>query len=147
MKRPIESEMVLAVADVSGFAKACRGKSDVETFEMLDHFYTLVGKVVAGTGGTVVKFMGDCAFVVFPGSNARQAVTALHELRSAGADLWATFGLACHTRVHAHIGCVASGQMGPDQRFDVVGKSVNDLFQMSWDGPELSEALRKITEK
>ena len=46
MKQPTEAEMLLAVADIAGFAKACRGKSDRETFDMLDRFYELVGKSV-----------------------------------------------------------------------------------------------------
>ncbi len=142
MRKPTEGEMVLAVVEVAGFAKACHGKSDVEIFEILDRFYHLVGTVVSGAGGTVVKFMGDCAFVVFPGNKARQAVAVLRELKAAGDGLWGAVDPACRTRMHAHIGHVASGPMGLDQRFEVVGRNVNDLFLMPWDGPELSEALR-----
>ena len=147
MKTPTESVMVLAVADIAGFARACRGKSDAETFAMLDRFYRLVGKTVPKAGGTVVKLMGDCAFVVFPGNKAREAVGALQDLKAGAGDMWAAFGSACRLRVHAHIGRVASGRIGPDRRFDVVGKSVNELFMMPWDGPEWSEAMRKVAEE
>ena len=46
----------------------------------------------------------------------------------------------------AHLGRVVSGPLGPEPRFDVVGKSVNALFRMPWDGPELSDELRRAVE-
>ncbi len=144
MKKPTEGEMVLAVADVAGFTKACQGKSEVEVFATLDQFYGVVDKLVSAAGGTVVKFMGDSAFVVFPVGKAKEALAALQDLKSTTSDLWVGFGAACHLRVHAHVGRVASGPLGAEQRFDVVGRAVNDLFRMPWDGPECSEALRKI---
>lgn len=139
--------MVIAAVDIAGFAKVCLGKTDLETFDMLDRFYKFVGKVVDAASGTAVKFMGDCAFVVFPANNAKQAVAVLRRLKSCGIDIGASSVSACSLRVHAHIGRVVSGPIGPDKKFDVVGKNVNYLFMMPWDGPELSGDLKKVIEK
>ena len=35
MTEPKECRMVVAIADITGFAKACESKSDLETFSML----------------------------------------------------------------------------------------------------------------
>jgi adenylate cyclase len=145
MNGPEQKTLVIALADVAGFAKACQGRSDLETFQMLDRFYGLVGTVVGQAGGTVVKFMGDCALVVFPQDRAQAAVAALRELRAKAGPIWSEFGAACTLRIKAHIGSVACGPIGPDGRFDVVGRAVNDLFLMRGHGDEeFSEDLKRV---
>jgi class 3 adenylate cyclase len=145
MEAPVQETLIIATADVAGFAKACRGRSDVEVFRMLDRVYGLVGTVIGQAGGTVVKFIGDCALVVFPQDKPDAAVAALRELRAEAQPLWSDFGAPCAVRVKAHIGPVACGPIGPDRRFDVVGKSVNDLFLMKGNATEeFSEDLKRV---
>ncbi len=141
MKKPRVATVVLAVADVAGFTKACRGRSNVEAFEMLDRFYRHAVAAVAPAQGRVVKFIGDAVLIIFPESRAVQAVTALQDLRDTVQDLWSEFDAGCSVRIHAHLGSVACGPLGPDQHFDVIGAAVNDLFRMPSDGPEISPAL------
>ena len=38
MKEPQECRVVIGLADITGFAKACENKPDIETFEMLNKF-------------------------------------------------------------------------------------------------------------
>jgi class 3 adenylate cyclase len=145
MKEPVQQTLIIAMADVAGFAKACWGRSDLEVFRMLDRFYGLVGTVIGQAGGTVVKFMGDCALLVFPQDKPDSAVAALRELRAKAEPLWSEFGASCAVTVKAHVGSAACGPIGPDGRFDVVGKSVNDLFLMNGTGAEeFSEALKRL---
>jgi class 3 adenylate cyclase len=143
MTKPTTSTVVLAVADVAGFTLACRGRSDTEAFEMLNRFYHHAAVAVAPAQGRVVKFIGDAVLIIFPESFAAQAVTAIHDLRDTVQDLWSEFGAECSVRVHAHLGSVACGLLGPDQHFDVIGTAVNDLFRMPSDGPEISPALAR----
>ncbi len=147
MTAPQESRMVVGLADIAGFAKACESKSDVETFEMLNQLYMLVGNVIHKAGGSVVKFMGDSALVVFPESDAKQGVAALRELASSSSDVCASFDRTCTVRIKAHVGSVVSGPMGPDNRFDVIGNTLNQLFLMPWDGPDASAELKSLVER
>jgi adenylate cyclase len=139
--------MVVGLADIAGFAKACKSKSDLETFSMLNTFYDLVGNIIRNADGTVVKFMGDSALVLFPEDKAKQAVDSLRELSFEAARIWAEFDERCKVRIKAHVGSVVIGLIGPDQRLDVIGNTLNQLFLMPWDGPELSDELKQLVEQ
>ena len=141
---PTERTMVVAVADVAGFVKACRGKSDRDTFAMLNLFYECVGDAVSVAGGKVVKFMGDSALMVFRGEDASAAVSALKSLGERSATAWTDFDAKCELRIKAHLAPVTCGRIGTreDKRFDIIGQAVNDLFLMPWSELELSEDLR-----
>ncbi len=147
MTEPKECRMVVGIADIAGFAKACESKTDLETFTMLATFYSFVGNVVGKADGTVIKFMGDSALVVFPEDKDRQAVASLQELTSTTDGAWSEFGEKCTVRTKAHVGSVALGPMGPDNRLDVIGNTLNQLFRMPWNGPELSDELKQLMEQ
>ena len=51
MKEPTTSTLVLAVAEIAGFSRACRHKFDVETFATLDRFHHATADVIATSGG------------------------------------------------------------------------------------------------
>ena len=145
MTEPRECRMVVALADIAGFDKASRKKSGQEVFSMLDEFYELVGNIVGSAGGRVVKFMGDCAFIVFPEEKARPAVDSLHDLQGRTQTLWSEFDSTCKVSVNAHSGTVLCGLIGTTlyKRFDVFGTPVNDLFRMPLQGFGLSKELEK----
>lgn len=147
MNAPNESVMVLAVVDVAGFAKACRGRPDAEIFAALDGFYRRAAEAVAPAGGRVVKAMGDGVFLVFPKERAAEAVGCLRAFCSSEAGSWRRFDARCGVKFHAHLARVASGPIGPEGRFDVIGHGVNALFLMARDGEELSgELARQVGE-
>jgi len=144
---PTECEVVVATADIAGFAKTSRNRPEQELFKMLDAFYELVGHVVYGAGGKPVKFMGDSALMIFPADKAPEAVAALRELQTQAQEIWTDFQTTCHVRIDAHAGSAVCGLLGTagDKRFDVIGNTVNDLFLMPH--PEnfnLSKALKKM---
>jgi len=56
LAQPTECRLVDAVADIAGFMRAAAGKSNLDTFRMLDEFYRLVEESVARAGGKVVKY-------------------------------------------------------------------------------------------
>lgn len=144
MKDPTVETLIIALVDITNFAKQCRHKSDTETFIMLDRFYHAIADVVAPAGGRIVKGMGDGVLMTFPEAEAKDAADCLVALEERSRDLCSEFGEDCAARVHAHVGNVATGPLGPDQHFDVVGMPVNELFMMPWDGPMFSEALNRL---
>jgi len=143
---PSERRMILAEADITGFARTCREMSDREVFEMLDEFYELTGSVVEASGGRIVKFMGDSALIVFPADAAPAAVESLRQLKARTEEWVAAFNPASGLRLKAHVGQVVCGPMGTaaDKRFDVIGKAVNELFMMPWDELALSDDLHQL---
>jgi len=114
----------------------------MDTFQMLNKFYCLVDRVTANAGGRVLKFMGDGSLMVYPEGNAQQAVASLTLLKSEAQGIWSDFDKSCTVRTKAHIGSVVCGPMGPEKRFDAIGNTINELYRMSSDGPEISDALR-----
>ena len=148
-RSPAECTMLVAFADIAGFAKLCRSLSDQEIFALLSEFYEQVGRVIDASGGTVVKFMGDAALIVFPETAARQGAAALRELKAA-ADHWLRRrgGSDCVLHIQAHIGPVVCGPIGTahDKRFDVLGNTVNQTAMLRSDGlvfsPELEQWLQ-----
>ena len=145
--QPTECEVVVATADIAGFAKACRNRPEQDAFKMLDEFYELVGHVVHRAGGKLVKFMGDAALMIFPADKAPEAIVALRDLQTRAQGIWADFHTTCHVRIAAHVGSVICGPLGAagDKRFDVIGSIVNELFLMRHQKEfNLSEELKKI---
>ena len=148
MNEPTECRMVVATADIAGFAKASENKTDLDQFNMLNEFYALVGNVVSQAHGTIVKFLGDEALIAFPEAEAKEAVAALHELLAQAQTIWSQLDATCRLRINAHVGPLVCGPMGPDQKFDVIGNTVNELFMMPYaEEIHLSEELKKLVEQ
>jgi class 3 adenylate cyclase len=141
---PTERVLVVAAIQVAGFCRACEVKSASEVFDTLGRYYEVIGGITETHHGRVVKFMGDAALVVFPHNQAGEAVQALKDISSETAPLWREFDARCALQVTAHAGPVLCGPLGTktDKRFDVIGKTVNELFRMSPAGFNFSPALK-----
>jgi len=64
----IRSEVPLLIAfiDLTRFAAQSQRTDDLEIAETIDAYYEHVGVAVRAGGGSVVKFEGDAALIVFP---------------------------------------------------------------------------------
>lgn len=124
---PVELELIVAFGDLTGFARACRGRSSREVWDLMAGYYALAGDTLAAGGGRVVKFIGDAFLAVFPADDPRRAVAALDATRTAAAAHFRARGLPCALRVKAHVGMVTAGPLGTRDRqaFDVLGAEVN----------------------
>ena len=145
---PTDLTVVLSLADVTGFARACRDRSDLETFRLLDRLYEMAGAAAAAAGGRLVKPMGDAVLMVFPVEQARPAVAALQGLKQKADACWSEIRAESRLQIKAHTGSVTCGLMGAagDKRFDVIGRTVNDLFLMPREEFAVSPALRQLLE-
>jgi adenylate cyclase len=142
---PTDCQVVVALVDLAGFRQTCDGRSDRGIFLLLDRLYHTVAAEVRPAGGLVVKFMGDAVLVVFPAAQAKPAVATLRALIPGCGDLWADHGLPCELRIKAHTGPACCGPLGPAQRFDVIGHTVNELFHLAGaDALVLSPALAQL---
>lgn len=124
---PTECNLLIAFVDIAAFGKTSEGVPPARVVAMLSSFYELVGDVIESAGGTVVKFIGDSAFVVFPEEDARAGVSALRELKRQAEEHFATFGFKSELTIQAHVGRVTCAKVGTrtDKRLDLFGDAVN----------------------
>ncbi len=122
-------DLVIVFLDLSTFTIDARGTDDARLAEIVSEYYERVGRHAAGAGGTVVKFIGDGALLVFPPARADEALAALLSLKR-DVDAWLS-GLCWGSRlvVKGHSGTVIAGPFGGhgdgQERFDIIGSEVN----------------------
>jgi len=139
---------LISFIDLAGFARAAELVDDTTLATRLDTYYELVADTVERAGGTVVKWIGDGALLVFPPDRGDAAVRALLELRDAVADACARDGWHVALTVRVHAGEVVCGTFGArtDKRFDVIGGEVNLTARLPTKSFAISaEAFRTLT--
>jgi adenylate cyclase len=150
---PQEMELLVAFVDLTGFHRFGRDHSAQELFDTLSAYFEYVGDIVEDSGGKIVKFIGDEAFIVYPADHVDRGVLALIALKESG-DTWlAERNIPCRNIVQVHFGPVVCGLIGTrsDKRFDVYGETVNIAATMKSDGfaitPELFRRLDAATQE
>ncbi|SRR6266576_1349911 len=141
-------EFVFAIASVDGSTRVGRSHQDLEMAAVLSEYYSLAAEGLRASQGRIVKVIGDGILVVFPVSQAREAVDALRRFQSSGNALWSEVDPGCRVQVKVGVGELATGPFGPpgDERFDVYGNALNQLFKAPaaefFVTPELAEKLK-----
>jgi class 3 adenylate cyclase len=89
----------------------------------------------------VVKFIGDAGLVVFSREAAERVIFALAELSSEVHRLAASHGFNTFLNTNVHFGPMVEGSFGPpgQERYDVLGKSVNIAARLGRRGLNLSQ--------
>ena len=142
-----EVPLLIAFADLTRFAAQSQRTGDVELADTIDAYYEHVGAAVQGSGGTVVKFLGDAALITFPESEVDRGVEALLALKDSVDALMARRGWGCRLAVKAHFGTAVAGPFGAAgaKRHDLIGRAVNIAATLEGSGVTLSvEAFRKL---
>ncbi len=144
-----ERHLLICFLDLSTYTlDARRTADDSRLAGIVDGYYERVAERTRSAGGTVVKFIGDGALLVFPIARADDAVVALLELK-ADTDAWLE-SVRWESRlvVKAHAGTVVSGPFGAsdDKRFDVLGDEVNVTARLQTRALAISaEAFRLLS--
>jgi adenylate cyclase len=125
--QPQRQAFVIAFVDLARFQIASRRVKDETLAEIVQDYYERVSDGVKGTGGRVVKFMGDGALVVFPVDRASQAARSLMLLKQEVDTRMAKRKFPTAMVARVHVGEVIAGDFGAkgDKRFDVIGTAVN----------------------
>ena len=123
-------KLVIVVVDLGGYARAFRRRSDSEMAEFLDRYYQLAGQIVSDEGGTIIKFMGDAVLATFELDQAPTAVRAVMRLEAAMSTMAAETDYSIDVGSNIHIGSAVTAELGsgPNRRWDVVGRGVNQTF-------------------
>jgi len=143
-----EVPLLIAFADLTRFMTQSQRTDDLDLAETLDAFYEHIAAAVRAGGGTVVKFIGDAALIVFPEDATDRGVETLLGLKDSVDELMIQRGWDCRLTIMAHFGTVIAGGFGgkDDKRYDVVGKVVNVTAGLDGSGVTLSaEAFRKLS--
>jgi len=146
-RAPQSANFLVAFFDLTGFSRFAQGRSDQEVFAVLSEYYELVGDIVEGAGGRVVKFMGDAGLIVFPEEKVEDGVLALRELQRRG-DRWLIDrDSPCRHVIKIHFGEVVCGEVGTreEKRFDLFGRGVNTAALLKSNGFAMtSQTFRKL---
>ena len=111
---PVRTEvpLLIAFADLTRFAAQSLRVTDDVLADTIDAFYQRVATRIEAAGGTVVKFVGDAALIVFAASAVDAGVQALLDLKQEVDDWFAALGWACRMIVKAHFGSAIAGPFG-----------------------------------
>ena len=142
-----EINLLVSFCDIKGFFGFCQGKSPLEIATFLDEFYELVGDIIEGAGGQVLKFLGDAALIIFAEEDVNQGVMALKKLQ-AESDVWLKAkNTPCRNIIKAHFGPVAHGLVGKrhNKQIDVFGMTVNTAAKIPSYGLAITpQVFRKL---
>ena len=142
-------ELVIVFLDLSVYTQdARRTADDARLADIVDGYYERVADRCGAAGGTVVKFIGDGALLVFPVERADAATQALFDLKSDVDDWLAALGWESRLVVKAHCGSVVAGPYGArdEKRFDVIGDEVNVAARLPTRSFALSaQAFRRLS--
>ena len=114
-----------------------------ELASTVDAYYELVGEAVAKAEGTLVKYIGDAALIVFSSDHANEAVEMLRRLKTSVDELMAKGDWECRFTAKAHLGPVIAGPFGAAnaKQFDVIGATVNAAARLKTTGITVSREV------
>lgn len=124
------SSLVVLVADLEGYARAFKTRSDADMADFLHGYYSVAEDAVGSSGGRIVKFIGDAVLAVFPDSAAAGAVSAAVSMRRDVERLGQQAGFPVRLGVSVHMGTAVETELGKgsSRRPDVIGRTVNQTF-------------------
>jgi len=138
----------VAFFDLSRMLAWSSSEEDTKIASFFREFYALSAKHVEGAGGRIVKFMGDAGLCVFDTDLAEAVIFALCDLSAEVRARAAAFGFDTYLNINVHAGPVVTGPFGApgDERFDVIGKTVNVAARLGRRGVTLSaQAFRCLS--
>ena len=138
----------VAFFDLSPIPEWSSSEEDLRVAGFFQAFYELAASHLQPAGGRIVKVMGDAGLVVFPEECAEEVIFALAAFAREARESARECGLDTYLNVNVHVGPVLAGAFGPpgDERFDVIGKTVNIAARLGRRGVTLSQqAFRRLS--
>ena len=139
----------VAFFDLSRITEWSSAEQDAMVAGFFQGFYSKAAERIEPAGGRIVKFMGDAGLAVFPPDRANEVIPALCDFAAAARETALACGLDTYLNVNVHVGAVLAGSFGPagQERFDVIGKTVNVAARLGRRGVTLSaQAFRCLSE-
>jgi adenylate cyclase len=119
--------VTLLVGDIKGYTKLSAEIGPMELSERVSVWCDRCRAVIQGHGGMVEKFIGDCVFAWWRGSDLEVRTHALAVARELSGPPGTPDGLCCG--VGLHVGEVALSRTGHNQ-YTLLGSEVNLAFRI-----------------
>jgi adenylate cyclase len=135
---PKSVDVTLFVADLKGFTQMSAQLSADQVADLLREWYADCHAILAQYGASIDKFIGDCVFAYWHGTDAdirSRALRAAEALRAVEVEptsptrilLKAQYNIELDCRIGIHLGTVAMGAMGKGIS-TALGDAVNIAF-------------------
>ena len=147
---PQEMNLLVAFFDLTRFLRYSQNHTAQEMFDFTSAYFEFVGDIIEGSGGKIVKFIGDAGLIIYPEDKVNEGVLALIELKEKGDQWLADQGVSSRNIIQAHFGPVVCGPMGTrsDKRFDIMGHTVSTAAITKSKGIALTpQVFRKLDDK
>ena len=127
LRLPAEHELLVGFYDLHGYMRYAEASEPRPLLDLMTGYFACTGKIVAGTGGRLIKTLGDAGLVAFPADHVDAAIQAMRALRMTGRDWLGQCGFKTDILIKLHIGPVAVGRVGSpgEEIIDVYGRTVN----------------------
>jgi class 3 adenylate cyclase len=127
LRLPAEHELLVGFYDLRGYMRYAESAEPRALLDLMAGYFACTGKIVADSGGRLIKTLGDAGLVAFPAERVDAAVQAVRTLRATGRDWLGARGFRTSIVVKLHIGPVAVGRVGSpgEEIIDVYGRTVN----------------------
>ena len=146
LDHPIDTRVLVGFTDLIRWFQNTRGRPSAEVFAEIGDFYRKIDAAVDDVGGTVIKYLGDAALVVFPEELADVGIMALLQLKREVDASFRQRRIDSGMHVNCHFGEVTMGKLGSVDRLDVIGETVNVCATLPHQGVTLSpQAFRCLT--
>jgi len=147
MEIPKQKNLLISFCDLTNFAKISRKVNETEVFNYLSKIYEIIGEIIEGSNGQVIKFIGDAALIIFEEINIDAGVMALKKLKTEVDEYNKINNFDSRLIIKAHFGQVVAGMIGTknDKRYDILGNEVNIAATIKSNGYAISvETFRKL---
>ncbi len=151
LKEPTELSLLISFCDLSNFAKLSQKMNEFELFKFVSNFYGQIGEIIESSGGTIIKFIGDEALIIYPEDKIDIGVISVLKLKHLIDGQNKGNGIDSRLNVKIHFGKVVAGLLGTQstKRLDIIGKEVNTAALLKSNGfamtPEVFRKLNKET--
>lgn len=152
-------DVLIGWYDINRFLAVARKVSPEEVLDLIVKIGAMVDRCVSGSGGLIIKYVGDAALFVYPEGLVDRAVDALLALKSEMEGFFSQKGYGNTVTFSLHFGEVIVGKIPPFGTWDIFGEAVNIAFSLDR-GPyraqfvitpqafrKLSPATRKLFHK
>ncbi|MBL8644373.1 MAG: adenylate/guanylate cyclase domain-containing protein [Rhodospirillaceae bacterium] len=142
LRLPAAHEMLIGFYDLTGYTVYSASHEPRDILELMAGYFHLTGRIIAESGGRLIKTLGDAGLCAFFAEDTDAGVRALRRVQHDG-DAWLLKqGYKSRAVVKMHLGPVALGLVGAPgtEILDVYGKTVNTAAVLQSNGFALSPA-------
>jgi class 3 adenylate cyclase len=125
---PQRVNLLISFIDIMSFSAISQRMGDpLALFEFLDSFAKTVIRIVDGTSGLIVKFIGDACLLVFPEDAVDEGIRTIIGIKSECEEQFRKQSIQTGLRITAHFGEVAIGPLGCGKcrSLDIIGDAAN----------------------